>query len=249
MALTHVSNVLGTVNPIKDIIKKAREINPNICVVVDGAQAVAHIPVDVVDIDCDFYCFSGHKMYGPTGVGVLYGKAKRLLEMNAVNFGGGMIKTVDLKTSTWADGPEKFEAGTPPIAEVIGLGAAVDFIAKIGFEEIRKHEDELTNYLIDEVSKIKWLKILGMGKNDDRLGVVSMYSDDKEIGTSHDIADILGRKFNICVRAGHHCAMPLHSKYNVETGTVRASMGIYNTTEDIDQFIKGLQSFYEIFNS
>ena len=124
LAINHVSNVLGTITPIKAIIKKAREISPEICVVVDGAQTVAHLPVDVADLDCDFYAFSGHKMYGPTGVGVMYAKAKRWLETNPVRFGGGMIKTVSSTESTWADGPEKFEAGTPPIAEVIGLGAA-----------------------------------------------------------------------------------------------------------------------------
>lgn len=250
LAINQVSNVLGTVNNIKEIIKAAREINPDICIVVDGAQAVAHMKVDVTDLDCDFYVFSGHKMYGPTGVGVLYGKAKRLSEMNAVNFGGGMIKTVDMEGSTWAECPDKFEAGTPPIAEVIGLGASVDFINNIGMQNIAKHEKELTNYLFNKLNEIKWIEILGLknpAEPGERIGVISMYSNDKRVGTSHDIADILGRKFNVCVRAGHHCAMPLHTKFNIETGTVRASLGIYNDKNDIDQLILGLQNVWTTF--
>jgi len=246
LAINHVSNVLGTVNNIKEIIKKAREINPDICVLVDGAQAVAHMPVDVTDLDCDFYCFSGHKMYGPTGVGVLYAKSKRQLEMNPDNFGGGMIKEVDTVNTTYASGPEKFEAGTPPIGEVIGLGAAIDFINEIGMGNIVIHEKELTDYLLDKLSEIKWINILGLSKSDNRLGVVSMYSNDSRVGTSHDIADILGKN-NVCVRAGHHCAMPLHTKFGVETGTVRASLGIYNDKKDIDEMISGLQKVWTTF--
>jgi len=252
LAINHVSNVLGTINDIKSIIKKARTINPDICVVVDGAQAVAHISVNVTDLDCDFYCFSGHKMYGPTGVGVLYGKVDRLVQMNPVRFGGGMIKTVDLHNSTWADIPEKFEAGTPPIGEVIGLGVAIDFINEIGMENIMVHEKELIEYLFGKLKDIKWINILGLqnlAKLSERIGVVSMYSNDKRVGTSHDMADILGRKFNVAVRAGHHCAMPLHTKFGIKTGTVRASLGIYNDKNDIDELIKGLKHFYKIFNS
>jgi len=252
LAINHVSNVLGTINDIKSIIKKARTINPDICVVVDGAQAVAHISVNVTDLDCDFYCFSGHKMYGPTGVGVLYGKVDRLVQMNPVRFGGGMIKTVDLHNSTWADTPEKFEAGTPPIGEVIGLGVAIDFINEIGMENIMVHEKELIEYLFGKLKGIKWINILGLQnlvKLSERIGVVSMYSNDKRVGTSHDMADILGRKFNVAVRAGHHCAMPLHTKFGIKTGTVRASLGIYNDKNDIDELIKGLKHFYKIFNS
>lgn len=249
LAINHVSNVLGTINNIKEIIKAARAINPDICVVVDGAQAVAHMAVDVVDLDCDFYCFSGHKMYGPTGVGVLYARAKRQLEMNPDNFGGGMIKTVELIDSTWASGPEKFEAGTPPIAEVVGLGAAIDFIKEIGLQNIMTHEKELTNYLIDKLSELKWIKIMGSAKQtDNRIGVVSMYVDDKNLGTSHDFADILGRKFNVAVRSGHHCAMPLHTKFNVQTGTTRASIGIHNDKKDIDELISGMIYAKSIFD-
>ncbi|MFA7300765.1 MAG: cysteine desulfurase [Candidatus Shapirobacteria bacterium] len=245
LAINHVSNVLGSVNDIKSIIKKARAINPDICVVVDGAQAVAHMSVDVFDLDCDFYVFSGHKLYGPTGVGVLYSKSERLAQMNPINFGGGMIKEVMEKSSTWADSPEKFEAGTPPIAEVVGLGAAIDFVLSVGFEKIVKHENQLTDYLLCELKKIEWINVLE--REGDRIGVVSMYSNDKRVGTSHDMADILGRKYNVCVRAGHHCAMPLHIKFGIETGTTRASLGIYNDKNDIDQLIKGLNDVWTTF--
>jgi len=247
LALTQVSNVLGTINPIKEIVKMAREINPDICVVVDGAQAIGHIKVDVSDLDVDFYVVSGHKMYGPTGVGVLFAKSRRLNQMNPDNFGGGMIKEVTMETATWADGPEKFEAGTPPIAEVIGLGAAIDFLQEMGMENVYIHEKELTDYLIEKLKELKWVEVLGLGINKNRLGVVSIFSNDKRVGTSHDMADILGRKFNVCVRAGHHCAMPLHSKYGVNTGTVRASLGIYNDKQDIDELIKGLNDVWTTF--
>ena len=250
LAINHVSNVLGTINDIKEIIKKARKINPNICVVVDGAQAVAHMSVDVTDLDCDFYAFSGHKMYGPTGVGVLYTKKNRQIEMVPINFGGGMIKEVNLTKSTWAEAPEKFEAGTPPIAEVIGLGAAIDFINDIGMKNIYQYEKELTQYLIDELQKIKWISVLGLSnftKLGERIGVISIYSREKNMGTSHDVADILGGKYNVAVRAGHHCAMPLHTKFDIETGTARISLGIYNDKKDIEQLIIGLKNIWTIF--
>jgi cysteine desulfurase/selenocysteine lyase len=183
-------------------------------------------------------------------VGVLYGKAKRLMQMNPVNFGGGMIKTVDLHNSTWAPIPEKFEAGTPPIAQVIGLGGAIDFINEIGIKNIVLHEKELTNYLLEKLKDVKWINILGfqnLAETGERIGVVSMYSNDKKMGTSHDMADILGRKFNVAVRAGHHCAMPLHTKFGIETGTIRASIGIYNDKKDIDKLISGLQNVWTTF--
>lgn len=250
LALTQVSNVLGTVNPIKEIVKVARAINPNICIVVDGAQAVSHMGVNVMDLDVDFYEFSGHKMYGSTGVGVLYTKKQRQEEMLPTVYGGGMIKEVTMTSASYTSGPEKFEAGTPPIAEVIGLGAAVDFLTKIGMENVFEHEKELTVYLFDKLKDIEWVKILGSDKVlKNRLGVVSICSDDKRMGTSHDMADVLGRKYNVCVRAGHHCAMPLHAKYGIDSGTMRVSLGIYNDKKDIDELVKGLNNFYEIFNS
>ncbi|MFZ2153015.1 MAG: aminotransferase class V-fold PLP-dependent enzyme [Microgenomates group bacterium] len=244
LAITHVSNVLGVVNNIKETIKKAREINPDIIVVVDGAQAIPHIPVNVADLDCDFYAFSGHKMYGPTGVGVLYARVNRQSEMSPARYGGGMIKEVFEENSTWADGPERFEAGTPPIAQVIGLGAAIDFINKIGFDEIQRHEAEVTKYLFEKLAELKWIKIVGSGYDKNRLGVVAIAVDN--IG-AHDMADILGRKYNVAVRAGHHCTMPLHTRLGLPYGTTRISLGIYNDKSDIDELINGLIEAWTIF--
>ncbi len=246
LAINHVSNVLGSINNIKEIIKNARSINPSICVVVDGAQAVAHLPVNVIDLDADFYAFSGHKMYGPTGVGVLWAKKQRWQEMRSVFFGGGMISTVTTEESTWASGPERFEAGTPPIAEVIGLGAAIDFINKIGFSEIVVHEKKLTNYLLQAINKISWIEVAGLRQADGRLGVVSIFPTDKRMGTSHEIGDILARD-GVCVRAGHHCTMPLHTSLGMETGTIRASIGIYNDESDIEALVSGLNKAWTIF--
>lgn len=243
LTITHVSNVLGEINPIKEIVKKAREINPGICIVVDGAQAVPHIPVDVGEMDVDFYAFSGHKLYGPTGVGVLYAKAKRQMEMQPSRFGGGMINNVTLEKSTWANGPEKFEAGTPPIAQVIGLGAAIDFVNSLGMEKIVKHEKELTKYLFDKLKELSWVNIVGEEYGEYRLGTVAIVSK----VPVHDMADILGRHHNVCVRAGHHCTMPLHQKLGVIGGTLRISLGIYNDKVDIDKLIIGLKDTKEIF--
>jgi cysteine desulfurase/selenocysteine lyase len=245
LALTQVSNVLGTVNPIKEIVIRARKINPEICVVVDGAQAVGHIKVDVVDMNVDFYAFSGHKMYGPTGVGVLYAKAHRQLEMMPESFGGGMIKEVYKEGSTWADGPEKFEAGTPPIAQVIGLGAAVDFLTGIGMDTVETHEKEIIDYAVAKLEKHPEIKVLGQNSN--RLGVFSMVFANDGLGSAHDWGSILGTKFNVCVRAGHHCAMPLHNQMGHPTGTLRASLGIYNTKEDIDILIEAMEDVKRVF--
>lgn len=243
LAITHVSNVLGTINPIKEIIKKAREINPEICVVVDGAQAVPHIAVNMVDLDVDFYAFSGHKLYGPTGAGVLYSRAKRQLEMQPSRYGGGMINSVTLEKSSWTNGPEKFEAGTPPIAEVIGLGAAIDFVKNVGMDNIVNHENELTQYLFEKLKELSWVNIVGDEFNENRLGTVAIVSK----VPAHDMADILGRLHNVCVRAGHHCTMPLHQKLGVVGGTLRISLGIYNDKVDIDKLIVGLNNIKEIF--
>ena len=245
LAITQVSNVLGTVNPIKEIIKKAKEINPEIVVVVDGAQAVGHMKVDVIDLDADFYVFSGHKMYGPTGVGVLYTKASRQLEMFPDNVGGGMIREVTKDGATWVDGPERFEAGTPPIAEVIGLGAAVDFINQIGMENVMKHENELVEYALKKFGIHNEIKIIG--PKDDRTGVISMVFEKEDYGSAHDWSDILGKRFNVCTRAGHHCAMPLHNLLGLPNGTLRASIGLYNTSEDIDKLIEGLVEVKKVF--
>lgn len=247
LALTQVSNVLGTVNPIKEIVKIARKINPKIAVLVDGAQAVAHMPVEVTDLDVDFYVFSGHKMYGPTGVGVLWTKNQRQLEMRPSIFGGGMIKEVTKEMTTYPLGPEAFEAGTPPIAEVIGLGAAVDFIDSIGWKEIEKKEKELTEYILKNLGKIPEVKIFG--PKDERSGVVSITLLGKGAPGSHDLGDILGRKFNVCIRSGHHCAMPLHHKFCLDSGTTRISLGIYNEKEDIDKLGEGIKEALNIFKN
>jgi len=245
LALTQVSNVLGTVNPIAEIVKRAREINPDICVVVDGAQAVGHFKVDLNELNVDFYAFSGHKMYGPTGVGVLYAKAMRQLQMSPESFGGGMIKEVYKDGSTWTDGPEKFEAGTPPIAQVIGLGAAVDFLTGIGMETVASHEKELIDYAVDKLEKHEDIRVLGQKNN--RIGVFSVVFKDEDLGTAHDWSSILGTKYNVCVRAGHHCAMPLHNLMGLPSGTLRASLGLYSTTNDIDVLLEGLQEVKKVF--
>ena len=212
---------------------------------IDGAQGLSHGPVDVQALDCDFYAFSGHKMYGPTGIGVLWVKAERLSELSPVKFGGGMIREVTIEKTTWANSPEKYEGGTPPIAEAIGLGKAIDFIESIGWEEIEKKEKEVGEYALEQLTKLSWIKILGPNTWEDRVGVIAI-SSTGEMNSPHDIADILGRRHMVCVRGGHHCTMPLHHKFGVETGTIRASLGVYNTKEDIDKLIEGLKEAEEI---
>lgn len=245
LALTQVSNVLGTINPIKEIIKRVKAINPKVVVLVDGAQAVAHMPVKVLDLGADFYVFSGHKMYGPTGVGVLWTKAERQLEMRPSVFGGGMIKEVTKDLTTYPLGPEAFEAGTPPIAEVIGLGAAIEFLENIGWRKIVESENELTKYALEKLEKILEVKIFGPMK--DRLGVISITFLGKNMPGMHDLGDILGRKFNVCIRSGHHCAMPLHHKFNLDSGTSRVSLGIYNEKKDIDKLMEAIKYALDIF--
>lgn len=245
LALTQVSNVLGTINPIKEIVSKVRAINPKIVVVVDGAQAVAHMPVDVTDLDVDFYAISGHKMYGPTGIGILWTKAQRQLEMRPSIFGGGMIKEVTKETTTYQLGPEAFEAGTPPIAEAIGLGAAIDFLEKIGWKEIMESEKRLTKYALESLEKIPEIKFFG--PIDEKIGVISISLTGKFMPASHDLGDISGRKFNTCVRSGHHCAMPLHHKFGLDSGTTRISLGIYNEEKDIDILVEAIKYALDIF--
>ena len=244
LAITMVSNVTGEVNPIKEIIKEARKINKDIVVVVDAAQAVAHMPINVQDLGCDFLAFSGHKMYGPTGVGVLYAKAKRMIEMEPMKFGGGMISDVNLEKSEWAEGAEKFEAGTPPIAQVIGLGAAIDFVNSIGWEEIIQHEGKLTKYLLDELKKLDYVMIVGSKETKNIIGVISFVI--KEAG-AHDVSDLVARRYKVATRAGFHCAIPLHRELGFNYGSIRASIGIYNTKDDIDSLIKGIIYTEEAF--
>ncbi|HLB57145.1 MAG TPA: cysteine desulfurase [Coxiellaceae bacterium] len=238
VAVIHVSNVLGTINPVKKIIEMAHA--KNIPVLLDGAQAVGHISVDVQDLDCDFYAFSAHKMYGPSGVGILYGKEKYLEKMPPYQTGGNMIRSVTFEKTEFNILPAKFEAGTPNIAGVIGFGAAIDYVNKIGLEKIQEHENKLLHYATEKLKKIKDLKIYGTSKN--KSGVISFMLGDIH---PHDVATILDQS-NIAVRAGHHCAMPLMDYLKVPALT-RVSFGIYNDLSDVDKLINGLQKVQEIF--
>lgn len=237
VAITHVSNVLGTINPIKEIAKIAHD--QKAILVVDGAQGIPHMEVDVQDLDCDFYAFSGHKMLAPTGIGVLYGKRELLENMEPIEFGGEMIDFVNLYDSTWKELPWKFEAGTPIIAGAIGLGAAIDFLKEVGQDKILKHEQQLANYAMEKMSAIEGLTIFGPKE---RAGLVTFNLDDVH---PHDTATVLDQQ-GIAVRAGHHCAQPLMRWLDV-TATARASFYLYNTEEDIDRLAQGLLKAKEYF--
>lgn len=237
VAITHVSNVLGTINPIKEIAKIAHD--QKAILVVDGAQGIPHMEVDVQDLDCDFYAFSGHKMLAPTGIGVLYGKRELLENMEPIEFGGEMIDFVNLYDSTWKELPWKFEAGTPIIAGAIGLGAAIDFLKEVGQDNILKHEQRLANYAMEKMGAIEGLTIFGPKE---RAGLVTFNIDDVH---PHDTATVLDQQ-GIAVRAGHHCAQPL-MKWLEVTATARASFYLYNTEEDIDRLAQGLLKAKEYF--
>jgi len=237
VALTHVSNVLGTVNPIKETASIAHKAGAKI--LVDGAQSVPHMKVDVQALDIDFLAFSGHKMGGPTGIGVLYGKKEILEEMEPVEFGGEMIDMVDLYESTWRELPWKFEGGTPIIAGAIGLGAAIDFLQSIGMEQIEQHERELVNYAMERVATLEGITIYGPKEHS---GLLTFNIDGIH---PHDVATVLDTE-GIAVRAGHHCAQPLMKWLNV-SATARASFYLYNTKEEVDLFIEGLKKTKEYF--
>ncbi len=241
VAVTHVSNVLGTINPVHEICRKAHEVGA--MVLVDGAQAAPHLPVDVQAIGCDFYALSGHKMCGPTGVGALYGR-KELLEAMPPFLGGGeMIRTVTFERTTFNDVPYKFEAGTPPIAQAVGLGVAVDYLTKIGIERIRAHEVELVTYALERLREIDDITIYGAAPPEQRGGVIAF-----NIGNihPHDLATFLDAH-GICIRAGHHCAQPLMRRLNV-AATARASFYLYNTPDEIDALIEALQQAMRFFS-
>ncbi|UXS28823.1 cysteine desulfurase [Staphylococcus delphini] len=240
VAIAHVSNVLGTINDIKAIAEIAHEHGAIISV--DGAQSVPHMKVDVRDLNVDFYSFSGHKMLGPTGIGVLYGKREHLNQMEPTEFGGDMIDFVDLYDSTWTDLPTKFEAGTPLIAQAIGLQAAIEYIESIGFDAIHDHEHALTTYAYEQMSQIEGIDIYGPSK-DKRAGIITFNLKDVH---PHDVATALDTE-GVAVRAGHHCAQPLMKWLNVSS-TARASFYIYNTKEDIDQLVEGLKQTKEFFS-
>ncbi|MDO5008809.1 MAG: cysteine desulfurase [Lactobacillus johnsonii] len=241
VALTHVSNVLGTINPIKELTDLAHE--KGAIVVVDGAQAVGHFPIDVAELNVDFYAFSGHKMFAPTGIGVLYGKKDLLDKMPPYRLGGEMIANVTREGATWAEVPYKFEAGTPNIAGAIGLGAAIDYLQSLDFELIQKHEHELTSYALEKLKNVSGLTIYGPQKSNGRIGVISFNL--KNIHP-HDLATALDLD-GIEVRAGHHCAQPLMASLNTES-TVRASLSIYNTKDDIDKLVSSLHEAKEFFS-
>jgi cysteine desulfurase / selenocysteine lyase len=240
VALAHVSNVVGTINPIAEIVARAREAGA--VVVVDGAQAIPQLPVDLRAIDADFYGWTGHKAYGPTGVGVLHGRRELLDAMPPFLTGGHMIASVSMESSRWAETPAKFEAGTSNIAEVIGLGAAIDFLAGIGMDAVREHESDLTGYAIERLSAVPDVAIQGPLDAADRGALVSFTVAGVH---PHDVAEILGAQ-GVCVRAGHHCAQPLMKRFGVGA-TSRASFGVHNTREDVDRLIDGLARVREVF--
>jgi cysteine desulfurase/selenocysteine lyase len=238
VAVTHVSNVLGTINPVKQIIETAH--SKNIPVFVDGAQAVQHIPVDVQELDADFFAFSAHKMYGPNGVGVLYGKRKWLTKMPPYQGGGEMIAEVSFDKTTFSEIPFKFEAGTPNITSVIALGASIDMLQDIGLENIWKWEHKLLEYATAGLKEIEGMKIYGEAP--EKSSVISFNIEGVH---SFDLGTMLD-KMGIAVRTGHHCADPVMQHYNIP-GTVRASFGLYNTKEEIDQFLQALKKVVEMF--
>ncbi|MBC1411492.1 cysteine desulfurase [Listeria welshimeri] len=240
VALAHVSNVLGTITPIREIAAIAHKFGA--VILVDGAQAVPHMEVNVVDLDADFYAFSGHKMMAPTGIGALYGKRELLDAMEPTEFGGEMIDFVELYDSTWKELPWKFEAGTPIIGGAIALGAAIDYLAEVGLANIHAHEQELASYAIEEMSKIDGITIYGPKDASKRCGLVTF---NLEGAHPHDIATILDED-GIAIRAGHHCAQPLMKWLDVSS-TARASFYIYNTKEEIDALIDGLKLTKEYF--
>ena len=240
VTVTQCSNVLGTINPVQEIARRAHEVGA-ICVV-DAAQSVPHMPVDVQKMDADFLAFSGHKMLGPTGIGVLYGKEERLQEMEPLMGGGEMIREVHLGTAKWNDVPFKFEGGTPNMAGAIGLGVAVDYLNKIGMDNVRRHEVELTEYALEVLSDVKEFHGFGLTDATRRGGVISFTLGDVH---PHDIASILDIE-GIAIRSGHHCAQPLMERLNVPA-TARASFYVYNTPEEVDRLAEGLRKVLDVF--
>ncbi len=238
VSITHVSNALGTILPAKQIVKMAHDVGSP--VLLDGAQAVPHMPVDMQDIDCDFYVFSGHKLFGPTGIGVLYGKSEYLEAMPPFLGGGEMIKSVTFEKTIYNDLPYKFEGGTPDIAGAIGLGAAIDYVTNLGFDQIMAHEDELLRYGTEALSAIDGVRIVGTAV--DKAGILSFVMDKAH---PHDIGTILDEQ-GIAIRTGHHCAQPVMQRFQIPA-TARASFAFYNNKEDIDALVKGIDRVIEVF--
>lgn len=242
LAITHVSNALGTINPLKRIIQKAHAAKAK--VLVDAAQSVPHMPIDVQYLDCDFLAFSGHKMLGPTGIGMLYAKDRILNGMEPFLYGGDMIKEVHQEYSAWNEAPWKFEAGTPNIAGVIGLKKAIEYLQSIGLANIHEHEKRILAYAIGAMKKLDFMKLYGPLDPEKQGGVISFTIDGIH---PHDIAALLDND-DIAIRAGHHCSMPLMERLKVPA-TARISFYLYNTEEDIDRLIVSLNKVYELFNS
>jgi cysteine desulfurase/selenocysteine lyase len=238
VALTHVSNALGTINPVKEMIGIAHR--HGVPILIDGAQAVPHVPVDVQDLDCDFYAFSGHKLCGPTGVGVLYGRSSLLEAMQPFKGGGDMILSVTFEKTTYAPIPQKFEAGTPPIAEVIGLGAAIDYLSAIGIGQINAHEDELLRYATERVGAMKGVRIIGTAKA--KAAVLSFEVDGVH---PHDVGTLLSEE-GVAVRTGHHCAQPVMQRFSIPA-TARASFAFYNTIKEVDALAAAIAKVQKVF--
>ncbi len=239
VAFTHVSNALGTVNPVKKMIDQAHKYG--VPVLIDGAQGAPHLTIDVQDLDCDFYAFSGHKMFAPTGSGVIYGKAELLEKMNPFQGGGDMIKSVTFEKTTYADLPNKFEAGTPAIASQIGLGAAIDYLSAMDRKKAARHEHELLRYATERLTEIEGVRIVGTAR--EKTSVLSFVIDHIH---PHDIGTILDQE-GIAVRAGHHCAQPVMQRFNIPA-TARASFAFYNTKEEVDVLAQTIEKVVEIFS-
>jgi cysteine desulfurase / selenocysteine lyase len=238
VAVTHVSNALGTITPIARIIALARAAG--VPVLVDGAQAIAHVAVDVQALDCDFYAFSGHKIFGPTGIGVLHAKAARLDAMPPYQGGGDMIRSVTFEKTEYNDLPYKFEAGTPNIAGAIGLGAALDYVRDVGIDVIEAHERDLLAWATERVSAIPGVRIIGTAK--EKAGILSFTLEGVH---AHDVGTILDHA-GVAIRAGHHCAMPVMTRFGV-AGTARASFALYNTREEVDALVAGIERVRRMF--
>jgi cysteine desulfurase / selenocysteine lyase len=240
VGVAHVSNVLGTLNPVAEIVRRARAAGA--VTLVDGSQAAPQLPLDVRQIDPDFYAWTGHKALGPTGIGVLHGRHELLVSMRPFLGGGDMISKVEFDSSTWNELPWKFEAGTSPIAEGVGLGAAVDYLSAIGMENVRSHEKDLTAYALERLPEVEGITLFGPPDPERRGGVVSFALEGMH---PHDIAELCDREA-VCIRAGHHCAMPLMRMLGVPA-TARASFHVYNSREDVDRLVEALQKARQVF--
>jgi cysteine desulfurase/selenocysteine lyase len=240
VAFAHVSNVLGTINPVAEMAARVRAAGA--VSLIDGAQAVPHMPVDVAEIGADFYAWTGHKALGPTGIGVLHGRREILEQMPPFLTGGDMIASVDFQSATWNELPWKFEAGTPMVAEAVGLGAAVDYLTQLGMSRVRAHERSLTEYMLESLARVPALRVVGPPEAEARGGLASFTIDGMH---PHDVAELVDRG-GVCIRAGHHCAQPLMRCLGVGA-TARASVGVYNDKPDIDALVDALLAGREVF--